>query len=224
MPYNYAHLRWCEFALLFIALPLVLYAFRAHLASVLMPLLLCFMLLCGSLLWTDPSFKRFRLTNVGQFKRIRRRMLILLSLGMCATSFAYIQLLPISPHQGESATGAFALPLETPVSWLWLLLLYPLASVIPQELIFRTYFFHRYKKIMPSKQLRVFVSALVFAFAHIIYDNLYAVGFSFVGGLLFASSYALTRSTFVIVVEHSLWGIWLFTLGFGRYLDSGLIT
>lgn len=109
----------------------------------------------------------------------------------------------------------FTLPRENLTDWLMLLLLYPLLSVIPQELIFRTYFFHRYKRIMPSKWLRIIISASVFALAHIVYANWVAVSLAFIGGLLFAYTYAQSRSTFACVLEHSLWGIWMFTLGMG---------
>jgi CheY-like chemotaxis protein len=108
-----------------------------------------------------------------------------------------------------------------PLNGLMLLLLYPILSVMPQELIFRTYFFHRYKRIMPSKTVRIIVSASVFALAHIVYANVLAVLLAFLGGLLFSYTYAQSRSTFVCVIEHSLWGLWMFTLGLGDVLDAG---
>lgn len=72
--------------------------------------------------------------------------------------------------------------------------------------------------------MRIIVSATVFALAHIVYANLIAVCLAFLGGLLFSYTYAQSRSTFVCVIEHSLWGIWMFTLGIGGYLDSGALT
>ena len=109
------------------------------------------------------------------------------------------------------------------MNWLMLIVLYPLVSVLPQELIFRTYFFHRYKKIIPDKRWRILLSAFTFSLAHLIYDNWIAVALAFVGGLMFAYTYAYTRSTLVCVLEHSVWGLWLFTLGLGQYLDAGAI-
>jgi membrane protease YdiL (CAAX protease family) len=73
---------------------------------------------------------------------------------------------------------------------------------------------------MPRKNIRVLCSAFLFAFAHIVYDNWIAVILAFVGGLLFAFTYAKTRSTLTCVVEHSVWGILLFTLGLGDVLSS----
>ncbi|MGB1201871.1 MAG: CPBP family intramembrane glutamate endopeptidase, partial [Cognaticolwellia aestuarii] len=46
---------------------------------------------------------------------------------------------------------------------------------------------------------------------------------AFLGGLLFSYTYAQSRSTFVCVIEHSLWGLWMFTLGVGQYLDAGAL-
>ncbi len=74
---------------------------------------------------------------------------------------------------------------------------------------------------MPKKAVRIVVSASVFALAHIVYANWTAVALAFLGGLLFAYTYAKSRSTVVCVIEHSLWGLWMFTLGIGSYLDSG---
>ena len=54
-------------------------------------------------------------------------------------------------------------------------------------------------------------------------ENRNAVSLAFIGGLLFAYTYAQSRSTFACVLEHSLWGIWMFTLGMGDYLDSGAL-
>ncbi len=90
-------------------------------------------------------------------------------------------------------------------------------------MIFRTYFFHRYKPIIPNKTKRVWLSAAVFALAHVVYGNLVAVLLAFFGGLLFSYTYAHSRSTIACVLEHSLWGLWMFTIGAGSYLDAGAI-
>ncbi len=76
---------------------------------------------------------------------------------------------------------------------------------------------------MPKKTVRIIVSATVFALAHIVYANWVALLLAFIGGLLFSFTYAQSRSTFVCVIEHSLWGLWMFTLGIGQYLDSSTI-
>jgi len=206
--------RWFEFAFIFIILPLIGFNIRQYLSNWLIPALIILMSVCCMLLLNDTHFKRFRLTSLGQFSAVKRRMFSFFFIGALFSGVFYNLL-----YQGHW----FTLPRENLTDWLMLLLLYPLLSVIPQELIFRTYFFHRYKRIMPSKWLRIIISASVFALAHIVYANWVAVSLAFIGGLLFAYTYAQSRSTITCVLEHSLWGIWMFTLGMGDYLDSGAL-
>lgn len=204
--------RWFEFTLIFVSLPLLGFLLRAYLANWLIPALIILMTVCGMLLLSDPHFKRFRLTSLGQFSAVKRRLFSFFFLGALFSGMFYGIM---------NQENWFSLPRNSFNDWLMLLLLYPILSVMPQELIFRTYFFHRYKRIMPSKTVRIIVSASVFALAHIVYANVLAVLLAFLGGLLFSYTYAQSRSTFVCVIEHSLWGLWMFTLGLGEVLDAG---
>ncbi|MFD2167968.1 CPBP family intramembrane glutamic endopeptidase [Thalassotalea euphylliae] len=113
----------------------------------------------------------------------------------------------------------FYMPINWPYSWLLLLLLYPVFSAFPQEVIFRTFLFHRYKRIIPNKEHRVLMSSVLFGFAHIIYGNWVAVLLSAAAGYCFCQTYVMSRSTLLVALEHSLWGIWIFTLGLGQYFD-----
>ena len=207
--------RWFEFTLIFVCLPLLGFYLRAHLANWLIPALIVLMSVCGMLLLGDPHFKRFRLTSFGEFSAVKRRIFSFFFIGALFSGVFYGII-----NQGNW----FLLPRNSFHDWLMLLLMYPLLSVVPQELIFRTYFFHRYKRIMPKKSVRIVISATVFALAHIVYANWVAVLLAFVGGLLFSFTYAQSRSTFVCVIEHSLWGLWMFTLGIGQYLDSSTVS
>lgn len=207
--------RWFEFTLIFIFLPLLGFNLRNYLANWLVPALIILMSVCCMLLLIDPHFKRFRLTSLGQFSAVKRRLFTFFFLGALFSGMFYGII-----HQGNW----FALPRDAFGDWVLLLLLYPILSVLPQELIFRTYFFHRYKQIMPNKTVRIFVSASVFGLAHIVYANWVAVSLAFLGGMLFSYTYAQSRSTFVCVIEHNLWGLWMFTLGIGHYLNLGTFT
>ncbi|WP_286257986.1 CPBP family glutamic-type intramembrane protease [Pseudoalteromonas apostichopi] len=204
--------RWFEFTLIFVSLPLLGFFLRAYLANWLIPALIILMIVCGMLLLSDPHFKRFRLTSLGQFSAVKRRLFSFFFLGALFSGMFYGIM---------NQENWFSLPRNSFNDWLMLLLLYPILSVMPQELIFRTYFFHRYKRIMPSKTVRIIVSASVFALAHIVYANVLAVLLAFLGGLLFSYTYSQSRSTFVCIIEHSLWGLWMFTLGLGDVLDAG---
>lgn len=203
-------LRWAEFVCMFVLLPLTAFHYRHLLSNWLLPLLCLLALLCLFLILNDSHFKRFRLTNYANLKRLLWYSPVLFAVGVL------ISVLALSAYAPEQV---FVLPTRDFYTWCLLLALYPLFSVIPQELIFRTYLFHRFKGIMPSKTLRIWVSAAVFALAHIIYANWIAVVLAFVGGLMFAYTYASSRSTAACVLEHSLWGLWLFTLGAGQYLS-----
>lgn len=205
--------RWFELICVFFCLPLVTYFFKDSLSTWLFPALLILMIVCAFLLLTDPHFKRFRLTTLGQFSQVRRRLFTGFLLGALFSAMLFGL---------ANQVQWFAMPRNETLQWLILLIAYPLLSVLPQELIFRSYFFHRYKRIIPNKSARIILSAASFALAHCVYDNWIAMGLSFAGGLLFAYTYAHSRSLLVCVLEHSLWGLWMFTIGVGKYLDSGI--
>jgi membrane protease YdiL (CAAX protease family) len=115
----------------------------------------------------------------------------------------------------------FALPQQRPVLWLAILVLYPLLSALPQELIFRVFLFHRYRTLFPDGRTLPLVSAGVFALAHLVLGNWVALLLSLAGGLLFAYTYARTGSLGLVTLEHGLWGNWLFTVGMGSYFYGG---
>jgi membrane protease YdiL (CAAX protease family) len=112
------------------------------------------------------------------------------------------------------------LPRHHPTLWLAIMLLYPLLSVWPQEVIFRRFFFARYQPIFGNTGL-VAASALAFGFAHIIFLNWVAVVMTVVGGAIFAADYARYRRLGLACLEHSLYGCLIFTIGLGRYFYTG---
>lgn len=164
---------------------------------------------CVCVLWKDQSFKRKRLW---QLKDAREHLLkslrLFIPLASVIAAWVYFLLpelfLSLPAHQTEF--------------WLVTLLIYPLISVIPQELIFRTYFFHRYKPLFPSKYTRLWVSSFLFGLAHSIYGNWIAVVGSWVCGLLFGYRYIQSRSTAIVVIEHTLWGSFIFTIGLDAFV------
>ncbi len=115
----------------------------------------------------------------------------------------------------------FSLATENPLKILILFTIYPLLSALPQELIFCSFFFHRYKSFFKSPRARVYASAAVFAYAHMLYINPVAPILSFIAGLIFAYTYARTRSLALVTVEHALYGNALFFIGLGYYFWSG---
>ena len=94
---------------------------------------------------------------------------------------------------------------------------YPVLSVVPQEIIFRAFFFHRYSSLFAHRRVIILINGALFAFAHILFRNWVAVIGSFVVGLLWAMTYLESRSLLVVSIEHALYGNFVFTLGIGYY-------
>lgn len=95
-----------------------------------------------------------------------------------------------------------------------LALIYLIFSVIPQEIIFRYYFFHRYKKIFLDKYVLVIVNSIIFSSFHIIYFNFEIILFTFVGSLFFSYNYIKYKSLTLVILEHFLFGQILIITGF----------
>ena len=103
--------------------------------------------------------------------------------------------------------------------WLWItvLIVYPFSSVIPQEIIYRVYFYHRYKKLFSgSLLLLTLLNLFFFSFAHIVFNNPHAILITAIASPVFSYLY-LRESFLTCVIVHSLGGQIIFTLGLGRY-------
>ena len=107
--------------------------------------------------------------------------------------------------------------------WFWALvmLLYPLLSVVAQEVIYRWFFMARYAPLFPTPRLMMLVSSLAFAAGHLIFNNWVAPLLCLFGGAIFAATYARHRSLAVVSLEHALYGDFLFTIGLGMYFYHG---
>jgi len=108
----------------------------------------------------------------------------------------------------------FALPRERPVVWVFIMVLYPI-SAYAQELVYRTFFFHRYGALFAHRRVRVLVNAALFGWGHISVNNVVAVFLTAIVGVLFASTYERSRSTFLVTLEHALYGDFVFSVGIG---------
>jgi uncharacterized protein len=102
--------------------------------------------------------------------------------------------------------GVFADLQENPKLML-MLIMYPFLSALPQEVIFREFFFYRYARLFPQETFLVLMNVLMFSFAHIYFGNWIVLIFTLAGGLLFALTYLKTRSLLVVSIEHSLYGL-----------------
>lgn len=203
-----------ELTALFVAVPILLYVYRLQIGRVVVPGLLLVALPCLVLLLADPAFERRRLWNAERlWPRLRRTLTVFLPAAL-ALGLLYAALEP---------ERLLAFPRRNPSFWLLVMLLYPLVSVYPQELIFRTFLFHRYRALFPSPPAMIVASGLLFGVAHLFFANWIAPVLSTAGGILFARTYARTGSTLQASLEHGLWGDFLFTLGIGWYFYGGSI-
>jgi hypothetical protein len=109
----------------------------------------------------------------------------------------------------------FRFPLERPGFWALVMLLYPPLSVVPQEFMCRSFFFERYKTLLPRPAVMIAVNALMFGFVHIVFHNWFGPLLSGIGGIIFATSYTEHRSLKWVSIEHAAYGCLVFTLGLG---------
>ncbi len=106
-----------------------------------------------------------------------------------------------------------------PWLWAWFSVVYILLSVIPQEFLYRTFFFSRYRELFPNKWIFMAVNCLLFSFAHIWLQSPIVLIFTLVGGLFYFITYRRTQSLLFVCIEHAVYGIWLFTVGFGELFN-----
>ncbi|MFA5949733.1 MAG: CPBP family intramembrane glutamic endopeptidase [Hyphomicrobium sp.] len=114
-------------------------------------------------------------------------------------------------------------PTNRPEIYKRVVLLYPLFSVLTQEIVYRTFYFHRYGPLFGEQQwLGIVTNGLLFGFAHIVVGSTVAVITTLFGGILLALRYSATRSFWAVFVEHTLWGWLIFTIGLGRFFFTGV--
>ena len=167
---------WIEMVLLFFALPVAIAYWVNQVADYLMPLLGMVGIACLAVLLADKQFKRFRLWHWQDFfAHLRTTLKMFIPWACLLAAVVYL----IKPEL------FLQWPMQEPELWMLTLLIYPIVSVIPQEIIFRTFFFHRYKQILPSKTARWGLSTFVFGLVHLVYGNWVAMVLSWIGGALF---------------------------------------
>ena len=205
-------LAW-ECALLFGGLPVALAAstLAGFRINPMLPLLLAAGIVTIALV-RDPSFDRarFRLPAPGA---VRLRMRIL-RWGISAVLLAAV-LWVWAPER------LFSLPRRSTLLWALVCVLYPLVSVVPQGLLYRAFFHHRYAVLFGAGRGMAFAGTLAFAWAHIVFLNPVALLLTLAGGWFFARTYQESRSVPAASLEHAAYGDLVFTLGWGSYLYQG---
>lgn len=114
-----------------------------------------------------------------------------------------------------------SLPSERPLFWAAIMVLYPLLSVWPQEMLYRQFLFMHYAPLFRRKSVLIAASALAFGFAHVIFLNPVAIIMTLAGGFMFARDYARHQLLRLTCLEHALYGCLIFTVGLGRFFYTG---
>jgi membrane protease YdiL (CAAX protease family) len=114
----------------------------------------------------------------------------------------------------------FRLPVEEPLAWVGVILLYPILAVYPQELTYRAFFLPRYTPLFSNPTALLFVNALAFGWAHVAYGHVLSIILSAIGGAFFFQTYRSTGSLRLACLEHALYGDLIFTVGLGGYFYS----
>ena len=203
-----------ECAALFFVLPVGLYWLRHLLAFKLMPILLLLALGCLIYLWTDKTFDRTALWNARPFiSPIKQILVTFTGVAFFLAIFTFL----FFEHR------LFVFPINRPHAALTFALMYPLLGALPQEIIFKSFFFHRYRNLFPGSRSLILLNGLSFGLYHLWYANIIAPVFSVFAGMILAYRYLKTRSLVLITIEHSLLGIFLYFVGLGWFFYSGSI-
>lgn len=197
-----------EFAALYIAAPLAMALFMP--GHLLFPALAVFSLIGLLLLWRTGGFgwralvRGWRQTPVAEVAGIALATLVA---GMVILWIAHPEYL-------------FHIPRNRPGMLVVIWAFYPLLSALPQELIFRPLFFHRYAALLPTGQGAIAVNAAIFSFAHLMYWSWIVIIMTFVGGWIFARAY-LRHGFPAAWILHAVAGNVLFAVGMGYYFWTG---
>lgn len=200
-----------EFTLLFVALPTALWLGFARVNPFLV--LIPGAALCAIFLALDPTFERRQLWGVREAPRALKRALWLFVPAAVLMTVGVLALIP---------EAFLSLPRRRTDLWLLIMVLYPVLSVYPQNVISRAFVFHRYRALVGgSRWGLILLSAGAFAWMHIVMDTWIAIAMTAAGGVIFALTYERTRSVLATSLEHAMYGCFIFTIGLGAWFFTG---
>lgn len=193
-----------------LAMTYAIYVARTPLFAALVPVLLGLL----AFLLLDRTFSLRRELARGFGGADLASMLAILAVGGGAVTL-YVAL--------EMPERFLSMPRNRPGTWRKVLTVYPFLSVLVQEFVYRTFFFHRYGPLFGARPaLAILASGLLFGFGHVIFRNWVAVIGTALTGVLFAWRYARTGSFWAAWLEHTLWGWLVFTVGLGGFFFTGV--
>lgn len=202
---------WMEFGVLYIAAPIVLAVFLP--ASAMFPVLFGVTVLGAILLHRTAGF-RWRDLNTGWSRVSWPHVAAFAAITTLACLAIQLTVLP---------DRWFALFRMSGWAWLAVMLLYPVLSALPQEIVFRPLFFRRYGPLFSDRRIAILVNASVFSLAHLLYWNPIVAAMTFAGGLTFAWAYEVRGSFPFALILHAVAGNILFTFGTGFLFFTGTV-
>ena len=155
------------------------------------------------ILYFDKSFSFNSLR-----KKVDWKFIIIFSLIFFSLSFFYVILV--------DKDLLFIFPKTNFELWLLVILIYPFLSVIPQEIVYRVFFFQRYFPNERSFYFLTLLNMIVFSYGHIVFNNMHAILITAIVSPIFTYAY-LKKSFFTCIILHALGGQIIFTLGLGKY-------
>lgn len=209
------HRLWLTSELLLVSVGLPLLLWLVLPARYILPLLWLLAAVCYlAIRRLDPN----RLQGSWDFSALNRRNLapMLLRFAFCAALLAGLTWW-LKPEL------LFNFVLRSPGFWLVVMVAYPIASVIAQEIIYRRFFFIRYRALLPTPFWMILISGIAFGLGHILFNNWVAPLLCVIGGVLFSMTYHKTRSLALVCLEHALYGDFIFTIGLGQYFYHGAV-
>ena len=203
--------RWLELALVFGLLPLLIAAVGPR--GLLFAALWLGFGACWWVLRKEPGYGFRDDWNAAALNRK--------AMGEVGLRFAFFAMLLTAFALYAVPGRLLSFPLERTPVWAMVMVLYPVLSVVPQEFIYRSFFLRRYRDLFRSPRVLALVSALAFGWAHVVMQNVVAVVFCAIGGVLFTHTYLKHRSLALCCFEHALYGCFVFTLGLGQFFYHG---
>lgn len=205
---NSKWLLWFECIAIFTVIPILLWMRLISIPLILIPV---FVFCLPAAIWLGRKYGFSRATFwCDDIKAERKQLRIIIKRFLFNSVLLLAVLLVWYPEH------LFDLPRKMTLFWLLLIVLYPLFSVYPQELLFRAFFFHRYRSLFKKQQHLILMNAILFGWMHIVLHNVLAVFYTIIAGLLFADTYNKTKSLRLTCLEHALYGDLIFTLGYGQ--------
>ncbi|MBN1131578.1 MAG: CPBP family intramembrane metalloprotease [Bacteroidales bacterium] len=197
---------YLEFGLLFFGLPLLLYFERKiiHPSILLLPVIVfVILMLRGD---KDFSIGELFTLRIKRERWVRSIMVLVLATGMLLAGTLLFE-----------KENLFNLPRRNPAVFIALCFFYPAFSAYTQEIIYRTFLFHRYGPIFSRQTVFILASSISFSFLHIVYYSPVSMVLTLFAGLYLSYVYWQTKSVLFTTILHGIFGILVFAVGLGHY-------